>query len=362
MKKIIFIINAIQDSHCIKRIDEFLEQEYNVEVYGFSRKANVHTSSNKFEIEILDYFDNGKNYLIRLIRLAKALIPIFKKYKKSNVLFYYFGLDIALVSTFLNRKQYIYEECDLTHTYQPKLIKNILGRIDKKIIKKSLETVLTSEGFRRYHFGDNFPCNISIIPNRINKNCIKLSILNKNTTNFSRLRIGFVGGARFDSILNFAKVFSNNFPNYEFHFFGNPIDSSKFNELKNYPNIFFHGPFQNPKDLPEIYSIIDLVLCTYDLKYENVRYAEPNKIYEAIYFETPIIVSKGTYLSDKVTELEIGFSVDPLNDDEIINFIKNLSKNLIDKKINNCKKIPKIDSINDNPEFFNKLSILLSNL
>ena len=35
----------------------------------------------------------------------------------------------------------------------------------------------------------------------------------------------------------------------------------------------------------------DMVVATYDVTIENVRYAEPNKIYEAIFFETPIILS-----------------------------------------------------------------------
>lgn len=98
-----------------------------------------------------------------------------------------------------------------------------------------------------------------------------------------------------------------------------------------------------------------MVLSTYDVIYENVRFAEPNKLYEALYFEVPIIVSKNTYLAEKVKRLNVGFEINALDDEEIILFIKTLSVQMLNEKSQACAKIDKNELINVNTEFFSKL-------
>ena len=92
---------------------------------------------------------------------------------------------------------------------------------------------------------------------------------------------------------------------------------------------------------------------------ENVRWAEPNKIYEAIYFETPIIVSSETYLADKVRKLGIGYDVDAMNEQSIVGFINRISKVGIEETVKSIKKINKETVINRNDVFFEKLENML---
>ena len=103
-------------------------------------------------------------------------------------------------------------------------------------------------------------------------------------------------------------------------------------------------------DLPDVYGSIDLVLATYDVKYENVKYAEPNKIYESIYFETPIIVSSGTFLAKKVKRLGIGYDVNAMNEEEVVAFVKNLNEEDLSKKRANAKAIEKRKTLNINDD------------
>ena len=128
----------------------------------------------------------------------------------------------------------------------------------------------------------------------------------------------------------------------------------KFKSLTKYKNLKFHGAFKNPDDLPIIYSKIDVVLSTYDAEYDNVRYAEPNKLYEAIYFNTPIIVSKNTFLETKVLKYKIGYSVDAKSEQDIIQLIKDVNETLNDR-IENCRKIDKKECVNLNQTFFERL-------
>lgn len=358
--EVIFIINSIQQQRCIKRIEEFIENGYRVKAYGFSRSDVVPTLPQGFEIEIIGSFSNSLSYFKRLKLMYKALKPIFDKYKNENIVYYYFLLDVALVCRLLSNQIYIYEESDLMHTYLPtKLLRSLFNFIDRRIIKKSLFTVMTSEGFVQYHFGETLPANVHIIPNRLNLKIESVQKKGKKNTNINSLRFAFVGGARFDSVFNFIKVLTQNFPEHEFHFYGGV--ASEFEKFRDFPNVYYHGKFSNPIDLPEIYSNIDIVIATYDIKFDNVRFAEPNKLYEAIYFETPIIVSKDTYLAQKVKKLGVGFQVNALNDNEIVNLIQNLTNEQIEEKQKACMEIPKKMTLNKNDDFFEKLKCKLKN-
>ena len=122
-----------------------------------------------------------------------------------------------------------------------------------------------------------------MIANKLNQGILKLETIEKTVSD--KIRVGFVGKPRFKSVVAFAKVLCERYKNFEFHIYGGPILEEKdgFEALSRYGNYFYHGPFKNPDDLPEIYSKLDLVLSTYDIEFENVRYAEPNKLYEAIF-------------------------------------------------------------------------------
>ena len=197
------------------------------------------------------------------------------------------------------------------------------------------------------------------IPNRLATDVVDFPIKQKSES--SCLRIGFVGGLRFESIARFAYYFVKNFPKNEFHFFGflNASQRELFAPLETYSNCHFHGAFKNPDDLPEIYSQIDLVLSTYDVKYDNVRYAEPNKLYEAVYFETPIIVSKGTFLADKTLKLGIGYEVDPLNEKEVVEFVNGLTPESLENCRQHARALGKEWALNINTTFFEKLSLMI---
>ena len=258
----------------------------------------------------------------------------------------------------LKKIPYIYEESDLAHTYiNNRILRGILEKIDLEIIKKSFVTVLTSEGFAKYHFGSIIPNNISLIPNRLNPTIVDLALKEKRTFDINSINFGFVGAVRFKAIYDFAEFIGKNYSQHTFHFFGacNRKEKPLFDKLKIYPNIIFHGAFSNPVDLPIIYSQIDLVVSTYDVQFENVRYAEPNKLYEAIYFNTPIIVSEGTFLSEKIYKIDAGFAVNTNKTESLEKFISSISEEKMKNIVGSISTIPKSTTININTEFFNYL-------
>jgi len=357
--KIVFILNSYGKSRYDKRIEEFIERGYDCEVYVFKRFEGD-SSRSSFPVEVLGCFDNSLSYARRTKIIYNALKSLLKNKKGQNVIYYIFGLDVAMLFWLIRKKEpYIYEEGDLVHTYMKNnLIRKTLESVDKKVIRNSELTVFTSEGFPEYHFGKRIE-NSVILPNKISKRILQIPLIEKKQPfDINHLNIGFVGAPRFDKILKFFEVACKNFPQHRFHIFGGPVPE-EFEKLKSYSNLLFHGPFKTPDDLPEIYSHLDLVLSTYDTDSDNVRYAEPNKLYEAIYFETPIIVSRGTFLGEKVKKLNVGFEID-VTEQNVIRFLNELSLDKINAIVNNIRRIPKENAVDDGSELFIRIDDLLN--
>lgn len=349
---------------CMKRIDEFANRGYEVEAYGFDRGVDIKSRPQSCAIHVIGKIDTSLNYIRRTGTIYKGIREVLKKTKKENTLYYIFGFDNAVLFRLQSNRKYIYEESDLVHTYMgSKLIVRILELIDRNIIKKSFLTVFTSEGFLKYHFGNINQTNTVVVPNRLPMKIMEYNKLSrKNVLNKTHLAIGFVGFIRYKAVFNFARVFCETCPDLEFHFWGTTnIESDRllFEPLLKYKNCIFHGPFKYPDDLPSIYASLDMVVATYDTELENVKYAEPNKIYESIFFETPIIVSTGTFLADKVNKLGIGFDINALNDEEVVRFVKEMTFQKIQERIDKASAIDKRSTLNINDELFEKLVNLL---
>lgn len=363
MSKIVFIINSISAQRCIKRVEEFIAHGYEVEAYGFSRRLEMHSQPKHFSLEVIGEYDNSLSFPKRVPILKRGIRKVLQRHEKEkDTVYYLFQLDVALVFKMLTRSnRYIYEESDLMHTYIGNgVVRGVLEVIDKWIIKKSLISVFTSEGFLMYHYGEKRPDNTCVIANRLNPVIKKLAKHEKNIGK-GNLRIGFVGFPRYKSVISFARIICKNFPQYEFHVYGELKGryEKDFEALRHFSNCFFHGAFFNPDDLPLIYSNIDVVLSTYDVEYENVRYAEPNKMYEAIYFDTPIIVSEGTFLEAKVKTLGIGYSVNPMDEGAVVQLLKEMTRESLLSKMKNCKNIEKKKCLNINEDFFKRIENFL---
>lgn len=328
MLKINFLLNSVNDAHSLRRVQDFKVHGFDVKVYGFLREKETTGST---DANIVGAFANSLSYKKRISIYKKGIKKAFEEGGKDN-LWYYLGLDVALFATFFSHNtKYIYEECDLTQTYiSNAFVGRVLELIDKKIIRNSLVTIMTSQGFIDFHYGETnkYP---DIIYG-LNKLAPEIEQLKSqfipHTSDTRHLKFAFVGGIRYKSLLSVARIISEHFPNHEFHFYGFVSPTLPGKDLPHANNIYYHGRFKSPTDLPKIYSNVDVLICTYDIDNENVRFAEPNKLYEAMYFACPIIVSKGTYLAKRVKELGIGTDVDPYDNKDVISAVHKIEQEL----------------------------------
>lgn len=344
-----------------RRIREFINEGYNVKVYGFANKINIkYVTNDVYEYNVLSEMTPGMPYTKRANNI-KLVINVINSFNKSNTLFYFFTLNVAISALLIRNINYIYEESDmLFDRCKNRTLQKAIITINKKIIRKSRLTVFTSEGFGEFYYGKNIPSNICVVPNRVSADCLNLPIIEKPHFDEKHIKIGFVGNIRYQSILNVSKVVSEKFPSYEFHYYGNTegLSESQKTDLSNQNNVICHGLFNNPVDLPGIYASIDIVVCTYDVKGVNPRYAEPNKLYEAMFYNTPMMVSSGSFLSDKVERLGIGFSVDANDLDDITNKINAINIESYEKYLVALSAIHKSESVNVNKHLFKRIKEL----
>ena len=324
--KVVFIVASLSQPRCIKRIKALYENGYDVEVYGYRRGLyEVNAYPNEIKVNELGYVDNGKGYVKRFINNYKKIKKIVKSYS-SNTLFYGFSYDIAL-SLLLNKRKYVYEISDIIYAYyNNSVLRRFFKFIDKIMIKCSVFTIMTSEGFKRYFFSDSEINNVIVQPNKVS---CQLENIDRKSKDFEKkITFAYVGSFRYpNTIFRFARIIGEYFPQYEYHFYGNSDLTPLAKELaRKYSNVKYLGVFKSPDDLQNIYANIDVVTACYDNSGLNEQIAEPNKLYEAICFCCPVIVSENTFLSQRVNQLKVGYVINPNEDKFIIDFISNLKK------------------------------------
>lgn len=363
MKTIVFLALQLSQPRCIKRIESVRQAGFPIKVYGFDNGLyNASLRNLPFKVDKIierKKEDSKWKKILLFIRTIKEV----KRDNPSDSILYFFSSELGTIAYLLGYRNYIYEEGDINASkVSSSVLRRILLSIERQVVKKSKLTVFTSEGFTDFVFGKDAPDNIVILPNKLSnffREELKNNLRGKEP-NFSNIKFGFIGLIRYpNTIIRFAKVIGKHFPHHEFHFFGD-VRRSHFidEELKSYKNIFFHGPFINPDDLEVIYSKVDINIVCYDTDYDNVRIAEPNKLYESIFFETPIVVSKDTYLERRVDTLGVGFSICASNDESIINFVNGIDRENWNNIIQSMKSIPVKDVIDNPSELISRMKDL----
>ncbi len=340
-----------------KRIDTFTRSGYDVNVYMFDRGVDFPMKSEGLSIYIMGAFNNDLPHLKRIKCLLRGMRSAFndaRTKKAQNECFYYFSMPICAIGYLLNRRKYVYEESDMTHlNVGNKAARSLLERVDQYLIRHASLALFTSEGFIRYHLGQKGTAreNVICVPNKLRQDIKTVEVLPKHQHAEGALRFGFVGFIRYTSVYRMAEIISRRFPQHEVHFYGVIYESAmraQFESLQARDNVYFHGGFKNPDDLGKIYAGIDVLICTYDITSVNVQYAEPNKLYESIYFRTPIIVSEHTFLQTQVERYRCGYSINAQDEPSVIRLVGKIESDLGDR-VKAIETMPR-DLAIDNPD------------
>jgi succinoglycan biosynthesis protein ExoL len=157
-----------------------------------------------------------------------------------------------------------------------------------------------------------------------------------------KLTIGFIGAVRYFDQLRILIDAIKGIDAVDVFIAGDGKDYEAIKEyVQDIEQVVLYGSYDYDKEIAKLYERIDVVYSVYDIKSKNVRVALPNRLYEAIVTERPIIVAKGTRLADVVIELGVGFAVDSQDKNELKVLLENLvaDESLLQECRENCRHI-----------------------
>lgn len=356
MKKIVFVSTAMTAPYVLKKIKAFRAKGFETILYAYNRGNDFERIENQDLGHVIDlgYLESGKGYVKKLLYHIRSLKRVYKENQQKDSIFILFMFDLALINMLFYRRKIVYHISDLTYTKSKNsFLVSIFRKVDRYIVKKSYLTMVTSQGFCKYLFPEGDVYNkFYEVPNLLQEDNPYRRGCATPLSSINSLRFAFVGLSRYKSPIRIAKVIGEKYPNHTFAFYGNGIPElmMEIDDLVNkYPNVTSYGRFNSSTDLDKIYSNFDILICCYDVTNINVKLAEPNKLYESIFFNKPIVVSSDTFLAERVKDLGVGYSCNCENERSIIDFIDALKISDINSTIERIKNHP-TDSLVDNGE------------
>lgn len=357
LRKVTLLISHIPNPRILKRI-KTLENEFKISLIYWDRG---HIEKEPFEIKARHKVfkigvkaPQGKP-LKRIIPLIKYMSRAIKALKREKPNIIHAGnLDMLFIALlykkiFNRNTEIIYEVGDLpkyAFVKEIKSLKTIGGRIIQNI-EKSLtpnisKIILTSpyfwdEYFSKFIDEDKY----LFIPNAPYK-----SVFDKYEKQpHDIFTIGFIGSVRYVKQLKMLIDAVNELDKKIKVFIAG--SGSGYEEIVEYSKdkgfVEIYGPYNYEKEVVSLYERVDCVYSVYDTKLHNVRIALPNRLYESIVCEIPIIGAKGTVLGKFIEDNKIGFTVNSNDKEELKNKLLSLIESEKKRKYyqENCKEIKK---------------------
>jgi len=303
-------------------------------------KTFMHKTDEIPNYEIQIPTDRGRG-LINIFQLVNYQITVFlwlmKNRRKYDIL-HAFDLDAgipAVLGAKLLNKKIVYHIADFYADSRkgiPNSFKKLVSFLEFKLINSSDATIICTDERKEQIKGSN-PRRLHVIYNtpihdfedNVGNNTI---VINKDS--IVLCYVGTLAETRFiKQILDIVK----RRPEITLNIAGiGPLENYVSNTAKYIDNVNYFGELKYD-DALKLYSRCDLMFAMYDPNIANHKYSAPNKIYEAMMLEKPIIVAKGTGI-DKIVEREkIGFT---------INYNEKSFEELLNKIVTNKKVLDEV--------------------
>lgn len=335
-----FLLTHIPNPRMNKRIEVF-EDEADVQVICTRRKSqNIWEPAKNVPHFIFDIdLPSSKHLFKRYIASKDYQKKAIEKLEEIRPeIIYTEGLDSLIIAGRYKKKhnvKIIFEVADLRENYIVRptaLVPRILTEILLKKEKHSFENVdflvVTSPKFYELHYVSLIEKDrVIFIPNAPDRKIFEY-YNKKNGGNFT---VGFIGGIRYLKQMKML-VDAADMIGADVLFAGAGGTSSEYEEIKLYcngkDNVRFTGRYNYNEDIAGLYGMVDCVFSVYDADNPNVRIALPNKLYEAVYCELPLIVAKNTYLSELVEQYGVGVSVSHTDKNELADVLLKLKDDI----------------------------------
>lgn len=264
-----------------------------------------------------------KSYFKRIHSLIRS-IPLVRKMLRQHDVIYAFGLDMALLGKLTGigmNKKLVYEVGDIRPVQLARGLKGrVTRRLDRWIAREASDVVVTAKGYFKEYYLETLKLSrtdFHLIENHLDLSPEKRPFPQPYRGNRS-IAIGYFGLIRCVKSLEVLKALTN-MANGKMKVFiyGYGLHINIEQEVRLENNIIYYGEYQSPRDLPEMYSRVDLIWGCYtfpESQYElNWKWARTNRFYESCYFRKPMIALSGSDEAKEVASLGMGVSVDLSN-------------------------------------------------
>lgn len=324
------------DSRVEKEANSLIGAGYKVEILAWDRSAkykirestlslsNGHVKIHRLGIPA-EFGAGIKNLKAFLVFQFKTFIWLLKNRDKFNII-HACDFDTAFtgyqVAKFFNKKlvfdifDYLFTETNGKYS----LFKKFIVNLQHKIINHADGTIICTEK-RIEQLAGSKPKKLAVIHNSPPE---FKEVLRKKSLNEDKVKIVYAGILQDERFLIELGEVVKDLDDCELHIAGFGKYEKHFKNLgETNSNIIFYGKLSYEKVL-ELENSCDIMTAIYEPSSEH-SFAAPNKFYEALMLGKPVIMVKGTGMSEVISQYDIGELIDC--DKESLNgAIRNLIK------------------------------------
>ena len=305
------------DSRVEKEIAALHEAGYSVDVFCWDRASNhkitqsffKNTTINIFRVGYKAGYGEGLRSLKSYLKFQISLIKWVFKHKEEYDIFHACDFDTAFFSfcpVRLCGKKFVFDIFDFICGAPQNIVQKIIKQSQFYLINHADATIICTEK-RELQIKGTTPKLLTIIHNSPDGSIVSDYTFEKKSLNKSVVYVGVLLDNRL--LREMISFFEKN-PNIDFYIGGFGLLEELISEsAKRHKNIHFLGKLSYDMTLA-VEKACDVMTAIYDPTVENHRFAASNKFYESLFLGKPLIMVKGTGMSEVVESERIGVVID----------------------------------------------------
>jgi len=357
MKKVLSIVlnNFKNDSRVLKENISLKKAGYDVQVVALYDEGQKEFESiqnipvHRIKLKSRNWL---KNKLVQLLKYFEFVYKVIKNYKNSDIIhcndLNTLPIGVIIKKFFNKNAKIVYD----AHKYETETVhlkgieKKIVKIIEKYLIKYADKIITVSDSIANEYvklYNIEKPAlvlNTPLFKNIEKKDLFREKLGIKKDKTIFLYQGGLSKGRGIEVLLDAFKDINDNKSVIVFMGYG-PLEKVIQEASKKYPNIYFH-PAVSPEVLLDYTSSADFGILFYENSCLNHYYCAPNKMFEYLMAEIPVIVSNLYEMRKLVNKYKIGVVAkenSPKGLKEAIKEAMSLDRNEL---LENIKKVKKI--------------------
>ena len=206
-------------------------------------------------------------------------------------------------------KKIVFDIFDTISDEQNSISGKILHYAELNVVNKSDAVIICTEE-RKIQLGTGRPKRLVVIHNSPIQSMVEQTNNDILVNDNDKVKVVYVGILQKWRLLKELLEFFKKNSHIEWYVGGFGLYEGEFNEIsKKYENIKFFGKIPYDETI-RLETQCDIMLAIYDPSIGNHKLAAPNKFYEALMLGKPLIMARGTGMSNVVENNGIGVVID----------------------------------------------------